>query len=220
MVSDSWQNHKIVIMKHFARSCALVQLAAESIIKYWRTEHINLCCGFNITHPRALTLCVCLHEECPAETHWRQMKAWWWCRSWRTDSRNTLINWSMCACLPWTWEMLCRGIMTTCSSVSLNIWSGSHRWPIAWRRYRWTPLSLCRWMPSHAAFGSKSRGSEALAAGGAVMWPMMLNQSTDGLRSAPDATVTRRLRCRVRGRNAPLHSHQECVIVSLRLLLV
>lgn len=111
----------------------------------------------------------CLREEWPAKTRWRRMKVCWWCRSWRTDSRSTRINWSMCVWPPWTWETLCQGfaslsssccvfvdeqclmwwclilrIMTICSSASLNTWSGSHSWAIARRPCRWTPPSSCR----------------------------------------------------------------------------
>lgn len=154
-------------------SWALVRLTAESIIKW--AKYRNEC-----------ELC-CLCEECPADTRWRPMKVWWWCRSWRTDSRNTLINWSTSVCRPWTCGTLYQRFASLSSSLLLCVcrWAASHVLHlILTEQWRYETVHL--WARGLARTADRSRGDSTdehgrVCAGlwtpAAFIWLQTLNTS-------------------------------------------
>lgn len=60
--------------------------------------------------------CVCECVGCLSEMLGWGMKVWWWCRSLRTDSQNTWINWSTSVWLPSISNTLYLGFTSLSSS--------------------------------------------------------------------------------------------------------
>lgn len=127
----------------------------------------------------------CLCEECPADTSWRPMKVWWWCRSWRTDSRSTLINWSTSVCRPWTCGTLYQRFASLSSSLLLCVcgWAASHVLHLILteqRRYETVHLwarGLARTADQSRGDSTDEHGRVCAGAPAAFIWLQTLNTS-------------------------------------------